>query len=192
MEQQTPIPPPPQIKDEAKTRHFPILDLWGRGVQFPIYFVQDCSYFDFFTYFPISSKGSPASLRATPLVVRRRCRSSRYALKYKSTTIICPLRLLSSVGRAPVCWAGVRGFKPRLGQHSGDVYTQANTQGLYITEKKVYQKHVWRQNHNDKPVKVHWIFSRPGSVKSWGPNFKLSSTVLKNSKLIWSLRQEER
>ena len=35
MEQQTPIPPPPQIKDEAarraKTRHFPILDLGGRG-----------------------------------------------------------------------------------------------------------------------------------------------------------------
>ena len=34
MEQQTPIPPP-QIKDEAarraKTRHFPILDLGGRG-----------------------------------------------------------------------------------------------------------------------------------------------------------------
>ena len=62
-------PSPPQIKDEAKTRHFPILDLWGRGVQFPIYFVQDCSYFDFFTYFPISSQGSRASLRATPLVV---------------------------------------------------------------------------------------------------------------------------
>ena len=37
MEQQTPIPPPPQIKDEAarraKMRHFPI----------PDYFVQDCS-----------------------------------------------------------------------------------------------------------------------------------------------------
>ena len=36
MEQQTPIPPPPpQTKDEAarraKTRHFPILDLKGRG-----------------------------------------------------------------------------------------------------------------------------------------------------------------
>ena len=35
MEQQTLIPPPPQIKDEAaqraKTRHFPILDLGGRG-----------------------------------------------------------------------------------------------------------------------------------------------------------------
>ena len=34
MEQQTPIPPP-QIKDEgarrAKTRHFAILDLGGRG-----------------------------------------------------------------------------------------------------------------------------------------------------------------
>ena len=35
MEQQTPIPPPPQIKDEgarrAKTRHFAILDLGGGG-----------------------------------------------------------------------------------------------------------------------------------------------------------------
>ena len=27
--------------------------------------------------------------------------------------------LVSSVGRAPVCWAGGRGFKPRLDQHSG-------------------------------------------------------------------------
>ena len=41
MEQQTPIPPPPQIKDEAarraKTRHFPILDLGGGegGLGFP-------------------------------------------------------------------------------------------------------------------------------------------------------------
>ena len=36
MEQQTPIPPPPKIKDDAarraKTRHFPILDLGGGGV----------------------------------------------------------------------------------------------------------------------------------------------------------------
>ena len=35
MEQQAPIPPPPQIKDEAtrraKTHHFSILDLGGRG-----------------------------------------------------------------------------------------------------------------------------------------------------------------
>ena len=35
MEQQTPTPTPPQIKDEgarrAKTRHFAILDLGGRG-----------------------------------------------------------------------------------------------------------------------------------------------------------------
>ena len=42
-----PLPPPPQIKDEAprraKTRHFPILDLGGRGgSKFSIYFVQDC------------------------------------------------------------------------------------------------------------------------------------------------------
>ena len=42
MEQQTPIPPPPQIKNEgarrAKTRHFPILDLGGGGggLDFPV------------------------------------------------------------------------------------------------------------------------------------------------------------
>ena len=144
MEQQTPIPPPPpQIKDEAKTRNFPILDLWGRGVQFPIYFVQDCSYFDFFTYFPISSQGSPASLRATPLVVRRGCRSSRYALKCKSTTVICPLRLLSSVGRAPVCWAGVRGFKPRLGQHfRRRLHAGKHSGSLYNWEESVSETRV--------------------------------------------------
>ena len=99
----SPPPPPPKSRMKPKRAIFLSLICGGGGVQFPIYFVQDCSYFDFFTYFPISSQGSPASLRATPLVVRRRCRSSRYALKYKSTTIICPLRLLSSVGRAPVC-----------------------------------------------------------------------------------------
>ena len=46
MEQQTPIPPPPQIKDEAtrkeKMRHFPILDLGGGGSRFSIHFVKDC------------------------------------------------------------------------------------------------------------------------------------------------------
>ena len=46
MEQQTPIPPPPQIQGEAarraKTRHFPILDLGGGGSRFSIYFVQNC------------------------------------------------------------------------------------------------------------------------------------------------------
>ena len=35
MEQKTPIPPPPQIMDESarrtEMRHFPILDLGGRG-----------------------------------------------------------------------------------------------------------------------------------------------------------------
>ena len=53
MEQQTPIPPPPQIKNEgarrAKTRHFPILDLGGGrgGPRFSSYFVQDCSSAEF-------------------------------------------------------------------------------------------------------------------------------------------------
>ena len=43
-------------------------------------------------------------------------------------------------------------------------------------EKKTiifYQKHLGRQNYNDKPVKGRRIFSRPGSVKSWVPNFKI-------------------
>ena len=30
-------------------------------------------------------------------------------------------RLVSSVGRAPVYWAGSRGFKPRPDQHSGSL-----------------------------------------------------------------------
>ena len=29
--------------------------------------------------------------------------------------------LVSSVGRLPVCWAGGRGFKPRLDKHSGSL-----------------------------------------------------------------------
>ena len=131
MEQQIPIPPPPQIKDEAKTRHFPILDLWGRGVQFPIYFVQDCSYFDFFTYFPISSQGSPASLRATPLVVRRGCRSSRYALKCKSTTDLSSppaqlsresASLLSGSSRVQTPAGATLRRRLHAGKHSGSLY----------------------------------------------------------------------
>ena len=51
MEQQTPIPPPAQIKDKAsrraKMRHFPIFDFGGRGggvyFEFSIFFVQDCN-----------------------------------------------------------------------------------------------------------------------------------------------------
>ena len=43
-------------------------------------------------------------------------------------------------------------------------------------------KHLWRQNHNDKPVRVSWIFSRPESVKTWEPNFKIKT-------VNWSLRQ---
>ena len=31
---------------------------------------------------------------------------------------------------------------------------------------------LWRQNHNDKPVRVCRIFSRPGSVKSWVQSYK--------------------
>ena len=64
-----PPPPPPKSRMKPKRAIFLSLIWGGGGVQFPIYFVQDCSHFDFFTYFPISSQGSPASLRATPLVV---------------------------------------------------------------------------------------------------------------------------
>ena len=62
-------PSPPKSRMKPKRAIFLSLICGGGGVQFPIYFVQDCSYFDFFTYFPISSQGSRASLRATPLVV---------------------------------------------------------------------------------------------------------------------------
>ena len=138
-------PPSPTPPNQGWSQNAPFSYPWfvGEGVQFPIYFVQDCSYFDFFTYFPISSQGSPASLRATPLAVRRGCRSSRYALKCKSTTVICPLRLLSSVGRAPVCWAGVRGFKPRLGQHfRRRLHAGKHSGSLYNWEESVSETRV--------------------------------------------------
>ena len=54
----------------------------------------------------------------------------------------------------------------------------------FFLNNKSYQKHLWGQNHNDKPVRVRLIFSRCGSVKSWVPNFKLKTVT-------WSLRQEE-
>ena len=69
MEQQTPIPPKSRMKPKRAISLSLIWGGGGGGVQFPIYFVQGCSYLDFFSYFLISSQGSPASLRATPLVV---------------------------------------------------------------------------------------------------------------------------
>ena len=45
------------------------------------------------------------------------------------------------------------------------------------------RKHLWRQNHNDKPVRVRRIFSRSGSVKSSVPNFKFKT-------VDWPLRVE--
>ena len=41
------------------------------------------------------------------------------------------------------------------------------------------RKRLWRQNRNNKPLRVSRIFIRPGSVKSSIPNFNI-----KNSKLI--------
>ena len=57
------------------------------------------------------------------------------------------------------------------------------------------QKHLWRQNHNDKPVRVSRIFSRPGSVKSWVPNFKLktySKLILTTGRVIEKINKENK
>ena len=62
-----------------------------------------------------------------------------------------------------------------LGVLLKDVHWKEKT---YIQAKEVYwQKHFWRQNHNDKPVGVRRIFSRPGSVKTRVPNFKLTKLI---------------
>ena len=47
---------------------------------------------------------------------KRRWRQVQYI-----SDIFCNRRLVSSVGRAPVCRAGGRGFKPRPDQHSGSL-----------------------------------------------------------------------
>ena len=50
-----------------------------------------------------------------------------------------------------------------------------------------FHKFNFYTNHNDKSVRVSWISSRPGSVKSvksWEPNFKIET-------VNWSLRLEE-
>ena len=39
-------------------------------------------------------------------------------------------------------------------------------------ESYICQKHLWKQNHNDKPVRVCRIFSRSGSVKPWVQSYK--------------------
>ena len=91
-----------------------------------------------------SSKSSRQGFRACHCTTC--CRNSRYQLLSVNTIIpwgyhssryfwagtklvqfIVHLRLVSSLGRAPVCWAGGRGFKSRRDQHSG----------LLITENKV-------------------------------------------------------
>ena len=83
-----------------------------------------------------SSKSSRQGFRACHCTTC--CRNSRYQLLSVNTIIpwgyhssryfwaginlvqfIVHLRLVSSLGRAPVCWAGGRGFKSRPDQHSG-------------------------------------------------------------------------
>ena len=41
--------------------------------------------------------------------------------------------LFDSVGRAPVCWAGGRGFKPRLDQHLGSLNNWEESAAFVIT-----------------------------------------------------------
>ena len=41
--------------------------------------------------------------------------------------------LVSSVGRAPVCWAGGRGFKPRPDQHSGSLNNWGESAAFVMT-----------------------------------------------------------
>ena len=57
--------------------------------------------------------------------------------------------------------------------------TKANM-GVPCSLRVKVPKHLWRQNLNDKPVmRVNRIFSRPGSIKSSIPNFKIKTfTVL--------------
>ena len=42
-------------------------------------------------------------------------------------------RLVSSVGRAPVCWAGGRGFKPRPDQHLGSLNNWEESAAFVMT-----------------------------------------------------------
>ena len=131
----TPPPPPPNIKDEAKTRHFPILDLGGGGVQFPIYFVQECSFLDFFTYFPISSQRSPASLRAIPLVV------TDGDAVHRDMRLNVSLRP-SSVLSACSAQSGERQSAEREFAGSNPGWGNTQETSARRQEKKVYQKHV--------------------------------------------------
>ena len=44
--------------------------------------------------------------------------------------------------------------------------------------RRTIPRHLWRQNHCDKPVRVSRVFSRPGSVKSSIPNKKKKNSTL--------------
>ena len=46
--------------------------------------------------------------------------------------------LVSSVGRAPVCWAGGRGFKPRPDQHSGSFNNWEESAAVIMTSANSY------------------------------------------------------
>ena len=50
------------------------------------------------------------------------------------------------------------------------------------------KKHLWRQNHNDKPARVRRIFSIPGSVKSSMPNFKIRDCAIIIRRGGWKTR----
>ena len=46
--------------------------------------------------------------------------------------------MVSSAGRAPVCWTGSRGFKPRSDQHSGSLNNLEESAGCKRLEFLVF------------------------------------------------------
>ena len=56
------------------------------------------------------------------------------------------------------------------------------------------RKHLWRQNPNNKPVRVSRIFSRSGSVKSSIPNFNINNSklILTAGRLIGKIKKENK
>ena len=135
MEQQTPIPPPAKSRMKPKRAIFLSL-IWGEGgVQFPIYFVQECSFLDFFTYFPISSQRSPASLRAIPLVV------TDGDAVHRDMRLNVSLRP-SSVLSACSAQSGERQSAEREFAGSNPGWSNTQETSARRQEKKVHQKHV--------------------------------------------------
>ena len=77
-------------------------------------------------------------------------------------------------------YATRKSSKVYLTKPVGETAWQRPNMGVACSLQVKVPKHLWRQNLNDKPVmRVNRIFSRPGSIKSSIPNFKIKTfTVL--------------